>query len=82
MEKAGEGFVISNKLRKAVFIEIATGENSIERITKKHHLLKKLVENAIADLTQGELVNKKNGEYGLTDHGKKIFAKIKSSDAI
>ena len=33
-----EGFIVSNKVRRAIFYEIASGEKSLMRIVKKHHL--------------------------------------------
>lgn len=82
MEEYSEGFIISNKIRKAVFSEIASGEHSIDKIAKKHHLLPKLVEHAVTELMEGHLIEKHNGGYRLTDHGQKILIKIKSHETI
>lgn len=82
MEEYGEGFVISNKIRKAVFIEIASGEHSIDKIAKKHHLLPTLVEHAVTEIMEGKLIEKHNGKYRLTDYGQKILIKIKSHETI
>ncbi len=82
MEEYGEGFIISNKIRKAVFSEIASGEHSIDKIAKKHHLLPKLVERAVTEIMEGKLIEKHNNGYILTDHGQKILIKIKSHETI
>ncbi|GEM_PF-562449 len=82
MEEYSEGFIISNKIRKAVFSEIASGEHSIDKIAKKHHLLPKLVERAVTEITEGKLIEKHRKGYRLTDHGKKILIKIKSHETI
>jgi predicted transcriptional regulator len=82
MEEYGEGFIISNKIRKAVFNEIASGEHSIDKIAKKHHLLPKLVDRAVAEITEGKLIEKHKEVYILTDHGKKILTKIRSHETI
>jgi predicted transcriptional regulator len=82
MEKYGEGFIISNKIRKAVFSEIASGEHSIDKIAKKHHLLPRLVQHAVTEITDGELIEKTREGYQLTEHGKKILIKIKSHETI
>ena len=77
-----EGFILSNKFRKAVFVEVASGEKSASTIAKKHHLFPKMVENAVADLKSSHLIEDDGGELKLTDEGKKIFAKLKGSGAI
>jgi predicted transcriptional regulator len=82
MEEYGEGFIISNKIRKAVFSEIASGEHSVDKISKKHHLLPKLVDHAVKEIMEGKLIEKHNGGYRLTDHGQKILIKIKSHETI
>ena len=82
MEEYGEGYIISNKIRKAVFSEIASGEHSIDKIAKKHHLLPKLVEHAVKEIMEGQLIQKYNDGYRLTDHGQKILIKIKSHETI
>ena len=35
-----EGFILSNKFRRAVFAELVSGETDIERIAKKHHIIR------------------------------------------
>jgi len=80
MEKE-EGFILSNKFRKAVFLEVAAGGKYVNEIAKKHHLFPKMVENAVADL-KGNGIIKDDGGLELTDTGKKIFTKLKGSDII
>ncbi len=77
-----EGFIISNKIRKAVFIEIAAGEKSITRISKKHHLIEHVVKNAIEELKRHGIIEEKNDGYVLTDYGKKLYGKLKGKDAL
>jgi predicted transcriptional regulator len=78
--EADEGFVLSNKFRKAVFIEIASGEKSVKRIAKKHHIIERMAMKAMDELEGGKLVNKRDDGYVLTDHGKKIFAQLMRED--
>ena len=82
MEKVGEGFILSNKIRKAVYMEIAAGEHSLDNIAKKHHMLPTLAQKAITEIMEGGLIEKKPEGYGLTDHGKKVLTKIKSHETV
>ena len=77
-----EGFILSNKHRKAVFQEIATGEISAKTIAKKHHLHHTMVENAVRDLREIELVTGHDNNLVLTSQGTKVFADLKSADAL
>ena len=77
-----EGFILSNKHRKAVFQEIATGETSAKTIAKRHHLHHTMVENAINDLKETELITGHDNNLVLTSQGTKVFANLKSADAL
>jgi predicted transcriptional regulator len=77
-----EGFILSNKFRKAVFLEIAAGEKSVNKIAKKHRLFPKMVENAVTDLKKNGIVKDDEEGLGFTETGRKIFTKLKGSDAI
>ena len=77
-----EGFILSNKFRKAVFLEISSGENSLERIAKKHHLLPQMVEKVAQEMMDKGIIEEKDGKFKFTEEGEKIFAKLKGSNAI
>lgn len=77
-----EGFIVSNKIRKAIFIEIASGEKSISRIIKKHHLIESVALNALKELEEHGLIEKKDDGYVLSPSGKKTYGKLKGSDSI
>mgnify|MGYP000094194083 CR=1 FL=1 len=77
-----EGFVISNKIRKAVFIEIASGEKSLARIIKKHHLIEQVAKNAIEELKEHGLIEESEGGYKLTAKGAKIYGKLKGNEVL
>jgi hypothetical protein len=77
-----EGFILSNKHRKAVFQEIAAGASSAKTIGKKHHLHHTMVENAVRDLKEIGLITGSANELALTEHGIKVFADLKSADAL
>ncbi len=76
-----EGFILSNKFRKAVFLEVASGNRYVNTIAKKHHLFLKMAENAVIDLKENGIIKDSEG-LELTDMGKKIFTKLKGSNAI
>lgn len=77
-----EGFILANKHRKAVFQEIAAGETSAKSIAKKHRLHPTMVDHAIDDLKQEKLITGESTRLVLTEQGKKVFADLKSSDAL
>ena len=76
-----EGFILSNKHRKAVFQEIAAGESSAKTIAKKHHLHQTMVENAVNDLQEIGLVTGDDTTLALSEQGVKVFADLKGSNA-
>lgn len=79
--KMEEGFIISDKVRMAVFLEIASGEKSITRIVKKHHLIEHVAKNALEELKKHGLIEDKEG-LKLTNYGMKIYGKLKGKDII
>jgi len=40
-----EGFILSNKFRRAIFAELVSGETNIERIAKKQHIIRNVRTN-------------------------------------
>ena len=77
-----EGFIVSNTFRKAVFLEIASGENSLERIAKKHHLLPQMVERVTMEMVDKGVISKEEGKFMLTEEGNKIFVRLKGNNVI
>jgi len=82
MIKMNEGFILSNKMRKAVFIEIASGEKRIDRIAKKQHLIERAVKNAVEELIQHGIVEKDGEEYKLSEEGAKLYARMKGKEEL
>ena len=82
MSEIDEGFILSNKFRKAILIELASGEKKIKRIAKKHHLIERMVERAMKELEEEKIAREENGNYFLTDRGKKVLADLKAKEAI
>ena len=77
-----EGFIISNKNRKAVFFEIASGETSMNRIVKKHHLIEQAAKTATEELIEHGIITLSNNELLLTENGKKLFNKLRTSETL
>ncbi len=77
-----EGFVISNKIRKAIFLEVASGEKHLSRMVKKHHLIERAAKNAIEELKEHGLIEGEEGEYKLTESGIKIYNKLKELESL
>ena len=72
-----EGFILSNKFRRAVFDEIASGETSIERIAKKHHIILIVAKKITDEFIKGGILEKKGNKYIFTDKGEKLAASIR-----
>ena len=82
MEKSSEGFILSNNIRKAVYLEIASGETSLDKIAKRHRIIPTLVNTAITEIVEEGLIKKTRKGYVLTDQGTKILTKIKSHETL
>jgi predicted transcriptional regulator len=72
-----EGFILSNKFRRAVFVELVSGETDIERIAKKHHIIRNVAIRIADDFIREEIIEKKGNRYFLTNDGEKLAANIK-----
>ena len=72
-----EGFILSNKYRRAIFDEFASGENDINRIAKKHHLVYPVVKRIVEEFVHGGLVEKKDTKFVLTEKGEKLVTSMK-----
>ena len=72
-----ESFVLSNKNRLALFVELGSGESDLEHITKKHHMVPPAARAAADDLIGAGLVGDKGGRLSLTEAGHKIAVDMK-----
>jgi predicted transcriptional regulator len=72
-----EGFILSNKFRRAVFAELVSGETDIERIAKKHHIIRNVAMRIADDFIREEIIEKKGNRYFLTNDGEKLAANIR-----
>lgn len=72
-----EGYILSNKFRRAIFDELASGETDINRIAKKHHIIINVARRVTDDFINGGILEKKGNKYLLTKEGEKLAANIR-----
>ena len=71
-----EGFILSNKYRRAIFDELTAGETNIQRIAKKQHIIQTVAQRVMDDFIKGGIIEKKNNRYVFTKDGEKLVASI------
>ncbi len=71
-----EGFILSNKYRRVIFNELTSGEINLDRIAKKQHIVRKVVQRVIDEFMNSGIIEKKENTYILTEKGKKIAQNI------
>jgi len=71
-----EGFILSNKFRRAIFDELVSGETNIKRIAKKHHIIHMVAQKVANDFITGGIVEKKGNTYHLTKEGEKLATRV------
>lgn len=72
-----ESFVLANKNRLALLVELESGESDLDHITKKHHLVAPAAKAAADDLVGAGLVSEQGGKLTLTEAGQKISTDMK-----
>jgi len=71
-----EGYILSNKYRRAIFEELASGEKNIFRIAKKHRIIKTIAQRVVDDFVKGGIVEKQGNNYVFTKEGEKLVESI------
>ncbi|MEM0467204.1 MAG: hypothetical protein QXX20_06380 [Candidatus Thermoplasmatota archaeon] len=71
-----EGFILSNKHRRAIFYEIASGEKNINRIIKKQHIIRSVAEKIISDFISEGILEQQGDTIWFTTEGKKLAEKM------
>lgn len=72
-----EGYILSNKFRRAIFDGFASGETDIKRIAKKHRIIQNVAIRVADDFISGGILKRKGNKYILTKEGEKIAANIR-----
>ncbi len=68
-----EGFILSNKYRRAIFDEFVAGETNIDQIAKKHHIVRIVAKRVLNDFIEGGIIKEKqNNKYVFTEKGQKL----------
>jgi len=70
-----EGYILSNKFRRAIFDGFASGETNLNIITKKHRIIINVAKRIVDDFIKGGILEKKGNRYILTKEGERL-AKI------
>ena len=70
-----EGYILSNKFRRAIFDGFASGETDLNIITKKHRIIINVAKRIAEDFIEGGILEKKGKRYILTKEGERL-AKI------
>lgn len=71
-----EGYILSNKYRRAIFEELASGEKNINRIAKKHRIIQKIAQRVIDNFVDEGIVEKQGNLYVFTKEGEKLVETI------
>ncbi len=71
-----EGYILSNKFRKAVFDGFASGETDINVISKKYHVFPRIAKKILKDFIENDIILKKNNRFVLSKKGEKIAERI------
>jgi predicted transcriptional regulator len=72
-----EGYILSNKFRRAIFDGFASGETDLNRITKKHRIISNVAKRIVEDFIGGGILEKKGNGYQLTKEGERLAKIIK-----
>ncbi|MFO7677680.1 MAG: hypothetical protein R6V50_04785 [Thermoplasmatota archaeon] len=67
-----EGYILSNKYRRAIFEELASGEKNIFRIAKKHRIILKIAQRVVDNFVEEGIVEKQGNNYIFTKEGDKL----------
>ena len=72
-----EGYILSNKFRRAIFDGIAAGESNIDMIAKKHRIIPNVAKKVADDFINGGILEKKGNRYIFTKEGEKLASTIR-----
>jgi predicted methyltransferase len=72
-----EGYIFSNKFRRAVFDELASGEKDIKWIAKKHRIVLGVVKKVVDEFIREGILEERNNRYFFTKEGEKLVANIR-----
>lgn len=71
-----EGYILSNKFRRAIFDSFVSGEKNIKFIAKKHRIIYNVADKIVQDFVKSGIVEKKSEGFVLTKDGEKLAERI------
>ena len=71
-----EGFILSNKYRRTIFDGFASGETDIDRIAKKHRIVRIVAHRVVNEFVEGGILEKKGNKYVFTEKGEKLVQSL------
>ena len=72
-----EGYILSNKFRRAIFDGLASGETNLNVISKKHRIIINVAKRIADDFIRGGILEKKGNKYILTKEGERLVKIIR-----
>jgi len=67
-----EGFILSNKYRKAVFDAFASGETRIEEIAKRQRIVPVIARKVLHEFVTEGILEQHGSQYRFTKEGEKL----------
>lgn len=77
-----EGLIQSNKVHRAIFIEVMRGEKDPAFIAKKTRTVRPVAERAIADLLKSGVLERDGENLKLSAEGEKVAYDLKRKDLL
>lgn len=77
-----EGLIASNKVHRAVFIEVMHGESDPERIAKKARIIPTVAQRAIGDLERSGTLLREGESVKLSPEGERLAYELKRKDLL
>ncbi len=72
-----EGYILSNKFRRAIFDGFASGETNLNVIIKKNRIIPMIAKKIIDEFISGGIIEKNGNRYILTKEGNKLAAMLR-----
>ncbi|HWG89456.1 MAG TPA: hypothetical protein VNZ52_01275 [Candidatus Thermoplasmatota archaeon] len=77
-----EGLVTSNKVHRAIFVEVFAGNRDPAHIAKKARIIRPVADRAIADLERTGILAREGEEIKLTPAGERLAHDLKRKELL
>jgi len=71
-----EGYILSNKFRRAIFDSFVAGEKNLKFIAKKHRIIYNVADKIVQDFIKNGIVERKPEGFVLTKDGEKLAERV------